>query len=336
MLRRFVSLCLTGGVLLVKYPVLAQARYYAKTDHHGNSTENFSSSGLRLYLAADRLRFSRGDEVRVRLCLVNSGAYPISIYLHENPLKNFVVVVRDAEGKSFPIKEEMHYRFPPDYRDPHHTRFTGEVYPMRRVILHGQERYEKEIRLDDYAEWPGTASKSQLLVSAYFYPNPLGAERYFISSENQLQLLVDGTHGTQSNGVAETLPEPGITAREVVYLALSAEYSRDWGRYFKYLSLKDLIRDYPEFLRVYAGVSPEEQARVLAEFRNFLSGRGAHRLIRFRILGSESTEQGNTAWVKVRSRRNVEGFERDFLTTYYLTKRDQLWQITGIESRLAD
>lgn len=310
-----------------------------KVDHHGNATENFSSSGLKLHITSPRLRFAKNEEVVFNVSLVNEGAYPITVYMHENPLRNFTIIARDHEGKSLNVKEEMYYRGTSDWRDPHHTRYTGETYPMRKMIIHAGEKYEKRIKLSDYVDWENFSPKLKNLdITAHFYPNPLQAERYFLPSTSSLQILYDQSrevHKEKDNPVDAATDTPHVSAREIVYLMLSAEYTKNWSQYFKYVSLKDIIRDYPEFSRVYANESGEDQMSALAEFRKYLSGRGSHKLIKFRVLSGESREAGETAQVRVRARRDVEGFERDYLTTYYLTKRDTLWQITGIESRLA-
>lgn len=335
-----VGWCLFLLAMAVAPVVHAASWRNNKVDHHGNATENFSASGLKLYVTAPRLRFARNDEVAFQASLVNEGAYPVTVYLHENPLKNFTIIARDAEGRSLNVKEEMYFQSSKDYRDPHHTRYTGEMYPMRKLILHAGEKYEKRIRLADYVDWNSFSDKLQgLHVTAHFYPNPVQAERYFLASSSSLNLIYDQTREVPkerdnlNDAATETLK---VSAREIVYLMLSAEYTRDWSQYFKYLSLRDIVRDYPEFMRLYAQDSTEQQTKALAEFRKYLSGRGYHKLIRFRVLAGESRETSDTAQVRVRARRDVEGFEREYLTTYYLTKRDALWQITGVESRLAD
>jgi hypothetical protein len=325
---------------LLVQEVAAASWRNTKTDHHGNATENFSSSGLRLYVSSPRLRFARNEEISFQVSLVNEGAYPVTVYLHENPLKNFTIIARDQDGRSLNVKEEMYFRYSDDYRDPHYQRYTGEMYPMRRLILQPGERYEKKIRLADYVEWEGFSDRIRNLnITAHFYPNPLQAERLFLASSGSLNLLYDRSREVlpeRDNRQDAAIAALTVSAREIVYLMLSAEYTKNWSQYFKYISLKDVIRDYPEFLRLYAQNSTDEQAKALSEFRKYLSGRGSHRLIKFRVLGGEAYEEGETAQVRVRARRDVEGFERDYITTYYLTKRDALWQVTGIESRLAD
>lgn len=317
-----------------------------KVDHHGNATENFSSSGLRLYLSAQKLRFARNEDVVFQVSLVNEGAYPVTVYLHENPLKNFTIIARDHEGRSLNVKEEMYFRgnaakgAEGDWRDPHHTRYTGEMYPMRKMIIHAGEKYEKRIRLSDYVEWESFSERlKDLRITAHFYPNPVQAERLYLPSESSLRVIYDRSREVlpeKDNAQDSSTEALRISAREIVYLMLSAEYTKNWSQYFKYVSLKDIIRDYPEFSRLYATDSTQDQVYALGEFRKYLSGRGSHKLLKFRVLGGETKEAGDTAQVRVRARRDVEGFERDYLTTYYLTKRDTLWQITGIESRLAD
>lgn len=344
-------------ICLVSAAVHAVSWRNNKVDHHGNATENFSSSGLKLRISSPKLRFAKNEDITFQVALVNEGAYPITVYLHENPLRNFTIIARNHEGRSLNVKEEMYYRGlghgrpearadrdvidarASDFRDPHYTRYTGETYPMRKMIIHPGEKYEKRIKLADYVDWDSFSPNLKTLdITAHFYPNPLQAERYFLPSNSSLQLLYDQSReilrekDNITDAAADTLQ---VSAREIVYLMLSAEYTKNWSQFFKYVSLKDIIRDYPEFSRLYANESGEDQMSALAEFRKYLSGRGSHKLIKFRVLAGESREGGTTAEVRVRARRDVEGFERDYLTTYYLTKRDALWQITGIESRLA-
>jgi len=326
--------------LIISFLALQAAFAGRKVDHHGNETENFSARGLRLYLTAPKIRFAKNEDIRFHVELVNEGAYPITVYLHENPLKNFTVIARDARGRSLNVKEEMFFKGSSDWRDPHHTRYTGEPYPMRKMILHAGEKYQKQIALADYVDWDSFSHDlKSLQVTAHFYPNPMQAQRYFVTSDSSLALLYDQSREVikEKDNVAqaETLT-PGVSASEIIYLLLSAEYTKNWAQYFKYISLKDLIRDYPEFSRVYASDSGEEKTAALGEFRKYLSGRGSHKLVKFRVLAGESRERPETAEVRVRARRDVEGFERDYLTTYYLTKRETIWQVTGVESRLAD
>ncbi|MBV6492695.1 MAG: hypothetical protein LDLANPLL_00692 [Turneriella sp.] len=318
----------------------AQSPRHQKVDQQGNSTENFSARGLRLYLSANKLRFAKNEDILFNLTLVNEGPYPITLYLHENPLKNFTVIARDQKGKSFNVKEEMYYRGTSDWRDTHFTRYTGETYPMRKLILHSGEKFEKKVSLKDYVDWDTFSENLKNLdITAFFYPNPVQAQRYNIASATSLQIIYDQSREIiqeKDNSTDASTELPSVSAREIIYLMLSAEYTKNWAEYFKYISLKDIIRDYPEYSRLYTADSTEERAKALREFRKYLSGRGAHHLLKFRILGGESRENGEIAQVRVRARRDVEGFERDYMTTYYLTRRDTIWQVTGIESRLAE
>lgn len=339
---RLVSGLVISCVLTAAFsaPLSAASWRNNKVDHHGNATENFSSSGLRLYVTSPKLRFAKNESIEFNVSLVNEGAYPVTVYLHENPLKNFTIIARDAEGRSLNVKEEMYFKGTTDFRDPHHTRYTGEMYPMRKMIIHAGEKYEKKVSLADYVDFDNFSERlKSLKITAHFYPNPIQADRYFLASASSLALIYDQSREIlreKDNANDATILANGVSAREIVYLMLSAEYTRNWAQYFKYVSLKDTIRDYPEFSRLYAHDSTEDQAGALGEFRKYLSGRGSHKLLKFRVLAGESHEGPETAEVRVRARRDVEGFERDYLTTYYLTKRDTLWQITGIESRLAD
>ena len=130
-----------------------------------------------------------------------------------------------------------------------------------------------------------------------------------------------------------------LTPQEVVYLTLSAEYSGNWSNYFKYLSVVDLIKDYPEFAKKYMFSSKNGKISVLNDFQAYLRDSKHHKLLHFEIIKNNknsllSKKSDSIALVQVKASRIIEGFKRKFLYTYYLTRTQTLWKITSIESQL--
>ena len=53
----------------------------------------------------------------------------------------------------------------------------------------------------------------------------------------------------------------------------------------------------------------------------------------FGAMAFDRREKG-VAQVQVKASRNIDGFERELLYTYYLTADGNFWKITGLESRI--
>lgn len=315
---------------------------YPKVDQQGNHSENFSALGAKLSIITDKSRFERDEIIHLTMKIRNEGFYPLTFYLHTNPMKNFTFVARNRAGRSLPLKDAELYDKPADYRDPHFHNHTATEYHSRSITLQPGESLERIFKLQDLVETSGLSDEiNKLTISGYFYPNPIQSPSLFLTSENKITLLLDRdkdippAHVMSPETVSEE--EPGVSPREVVYLALSAEYTRNWAAYFKYLSLKDLIRDYPDYARIYMKSNDQKKSQTLSEFRKFLMGKGTHKLLRFQVLDDATHDtSADSAKVKVKAIRELDGFKRQFSYTYYLTRAQTYWQITGVESRLAE
>jgi len=307
-----------------------------KFDLRGDRTENFTSQGLSLTLKSDKSRYYLGEEIIVQCVVKNNGNYPITIYMHKNPLLNFTVVVRDQEGKAVPPRNPERI----DHQSENQfffSQYTGTNYHSRSIILQPGESLTHDINMMEYAELHDLkAGLNRFTLTGYFYPNPEQAEDLFLSSENQYTFFIDNTDNkllySETDHGRIPVRKLAIDPREVIYLALTAEYMRDWPNYFKFIDIHELIRDYPDYARRYMEVSQEKKGYILELFKNFLSGENYHRLLKFEVI-SENVENSN-ATVKVKATREIDGFARDFLYTYFLTAHDNLWVISGLETQL--
>lgn len=310
-------------------------------DHRGTPTENYSSRGLKLTLETEKGRFTSSDKIPVELNLSNNGIYPISIYLERDFRKNFKLIARDETGQSLPLVEPSLERTHQTNDDLYFYRnFTGNKYNVRRIILQPGENFTRSINLSDSVHLRKHLNGiSNLQINAFFYPNVEQQAEFYIASHNELSIFVDyNLHpDKQPETSLASIQKPlGLDAKEIVFLTLTAEYTGDWENYFKYISLPDLIRDYPVYARDYIRSEPFDRPRVIRLFKEYLRDEKNQKLLRFRVLSDNKSQQSNSsgATVKARVTRIMEGLEREYNYTFFLTRKDNLWLITGLQSEL--
>ena len=307
-----------------------------KFDPRGNSTENYSSRGLSLSVHSDKSRYSDNENITITCKLRNSGIYPITIYLHKKILKNFTIIVRDETGQSIPLNSDAYINDNNETSSAYYSEYTGTEHHSRSFILQPGESLERELSLSDIISFNHKKTKlNRNQIMAYFYPNAVQNPDLFLSSVNKYELFIDTNNLNRSNRYAGNSfhsPRLAVSPKELVYLALSAEYNRDWPNFFKYIDLHEIIRDYPEYAKDYMESRPQNRGMILEKFKTFLVSDQNHRLVHFKIL--EQKLKGPNASVVVRAKREIDGFERVFLYTYYLSPKDELWQITGLDSQL--
>ena len=279
----------------------------------------------------------------IHLRVQNEGEYPVTLYMDKNYFKNFTIVARGSRGRRLPLKDTFFRKRYEKPGDPFFTNFTGTEYAARAIIIQPNETLERELILQGIAEVKKEGStREKLQIQAFFYPNPEQTPHFFIRSSNQIMIYIDDPLDHEELQPDFNVPTDtpfSLTPQEVVYLTLSAEYSGDWSNYFKYLSIADLIKDYPEYAKRYMSSQKKGKISALNDFRAYLRDNRLRRLTHFKIIRNNkrslSGERSDSiAFVHVKASRVIEGFQRKFLYTYYLTKSQALWKITGIESQL--
>lgn len=309
------------------------ARGFPKTDLRGEHTENFASRGARLEISTARGRYAADEKINIRLTVHNEGYYPLTLYMHRNHHKNFTLIVRDRSGRSLPVLEDDYTaEQTADFRDTFHEKYTATNHGARAIVLKPGESMTRHVDLAKMVELGSLDDDlSRLNIKGYFYPNPGQSPGLFLESANSSIIFIDSTFERENREPLFNEQKLAIAPHEVVYLALSAEYKRNWPAFFKYISLHDIIRDYPEYARAFMRAQPERRTEVISEFRDYLMQEGLHRLIRFRVLENDNGMKRN-AEVKVEAVREIDGFQREFSYVYYLTRVRDLWKITGVQS----
>jgi len=330
-MRHNIVLFIISCISLISNTYIYSLEYGQNYDMRGSSTENFSSHGLVLSIHADKKRFILGETIPVQLSVKNESLFPVTFYINKQFLKNYTLIVKDENGQSLPVKnigaQNNKQLFYQDY--------TGTSFDSRSIVLQPGESFNREINIDEIVQLSSPVeSYTRYNISAYFYPDPVQSPDLFISSSNNYGLIIDNFKTQQMISRKNDnylQKEITVSPKEIIYLALAAEFSRDWPNYFKYIDLTELIRDYPDFARDYVKADQIQRSYILGSFRSFLSNSKQNNLLKFEIL-SEKIEAG-LATVGVRALRKIDGFEREFYYTYYMTPKNSLWQITGLQSQ---
>jgi len=332
---------LIASLLLIIFfsPALTvHAQGWPKYDARGNLSESYSSQGLNFTLLSSKARYLAGEPIIIDCQIRNHGFYPVTIYFDNESIKNFTFIIRDQKGQSLPLKpNNQETRKKMVQNSSFYSDYTGTDYNARAIILQPDESITRSFKLQDLVNTGNLKSGvNNFNISAYFYPNPEQSNEYYIRSNNDYNILVDQENDSRNNSyyAENSLPfqELNVSPKEVVYLMLTAEYEKDWKTFFKYIDLFEVIRDYPDHARQYIRAPEDKKNMVIDDFKKFLMGSSRHKLIKFAVLG-ESLENRN-ARVTVKAMREIDGFDRDFVYTYYLSPMKNLWQVSGVESQL--
>ncbi|MDH4261646.1 MAG: hypothetical protein OEV78_01230 [Spirochaetia bacterium] len=324
---------------VVAFPSIIQSQGWPKYDQRGNLTESYSSQGLALYITSSKSRYLTDETISINCQIKNEGLYPITIYLNNEILKNFTFIIRDNKGQSLPLKtDSIKSRSREIKNQTYFGDYTATDYNARAMVIQPGESVTKSFNLSEFLTKDVINSTSNTLnVMAYFYPNPEQSNQLYIPSSNQYSIYIDSGNIYKTNKYYSehqlAMQELKVSPKEVIYLMLTAEYEKNWLNFFKYLDLKEIIRDYPDQARQYIRAPDDKKNLVIEDFKNYLMGSSHHKLLKFEVV-SENIENKN-ATVKVKAMREVDGFDRDLIYTYYLSERDKLWQISGVDSQLA-
>ena len=315
-------------------------------DVRGGYAESYSPNDIVFMISSSKSRFKFNEVINLKFKIKNVGFYPVTIYIHTNYLKNFFISIIDSNGKTLRSKKIDEFDYPVDEKDEYNRNYSATVHQSRAIILHPNESFERVLNLRDLVDFPtnniNTRSLLRFDTKAYFYPNPEQTENFFIQAKDEYPIYLE-TNQENMNMKHEPpmnflIKSKEIEPKEIVYLALNAEYASDWATYFKYISLNDLIKDYPDYAQEYMQSSDSFKLNVLEKFRNYLTSEERNKLYNFKILidkeaKTEAMDHESMAIIKVKVIRTIEGFKRQFLCKYFLTKIDNFWLITGLEAK---
>lgn len=207
----------------------------------------------------------------------------------------------------------------------------------REITLEPGEKYGIVIKLTDFVEFkqPGLYS-----VQSIFYPELFTTDRSPFLKSNKLSLNIRPPVDTPEERAlieqetGRMLEREKLPPDDVVNCTIRARQKGQWEKFFLYLDLESLYRRNPKRENQYQRQSEEEQRRALSQFRKELQKEVVDRDIllvpsSFEILKTSYT--AHKATVIVRTSFKYPDFTEVKQYTYYLTRKDRFWLITGYD-----
>jgi len=207
----------------------------------------------------------------------------------------------------------------------------------REITLEPGEKFGIVLKLTDFIELkqPGLYS-----VQSIFYPELLTAEKSLLLKSNKLSLNIRPPVATPEERVlieqetGRMLEREKMAPDDVVDYTIRARQKSEWEKFFLYQDLESLFRRDSKRENQYQRYSEEEQRRVLSQFRKELQKEVVDRDIlqipsSFEILKTSYTPYKATVIVKAKFK--FPDFTEIKQYSYYLTRKDRFWLITGYD-----
>lgn len=207
----------------------------------------------------------------------------------------------------------------------------------REITLQPGEKYGIVIKLTDFIEFkqPGLYS-----VQCIFYPELFTAEKSPLLESNKLSLNIRPPVHTPEERVlieqetGRMLEREKMAPDDVVDYTIRARQKSQWEKFFLYMDLESLYRRDPKRESQYQRHSEEDQRRALSQFRKELQKEVVDRDIllvpsSFEILKTSYTP--HKATVIVKAKFTFPDFIEIKQYSYYLTRKDRFWLITGYD-----
>ncbi len=314
-------------------------------DVRGMPTVNQWSRYASIELVFEKTRFQYGESIAINFRIKNDGYQIFRIYPSTDGNSGFDIMLLDNQGREVARRADV------DRREKLREMGEKDVITLtgkhvKEVILHPGEVYERRLMLDDFFELkPGKKYR----VAGYFYPD--ARYDFFVRSKNTVPITIDSSrmdpYRQMDTADPATESSTSLTAEETVYLFLSAEMRGHWKNYLKYLDLEKYITVYDRFASRFALASPEQRPVILRQFRQYLTGRPADRLVRFKVIETIPEKgpdgrvlaDGKTV-VRAIGTRESNGYRIRYEYNYTLEKSDPaypgFWKIVRVDAKILE
>ena len=214
---------------------------------------------------------------------------------------------------------------------------TNQPVFFRDVSLEPGERYSITVNLNEYVDF---RSSGLYAVQGLFYPElstspdaPLRSNPLSLSLRPAVVFPEEKARIEAETGAL--LSREALPPDEVVSYVLKARQKSQWEKFFLYLDLESLYQSSPSRRESYRRMSEENRRAALEGYRKQLQQERVDTDIalvptEFEVQSTSYTPFEATVLVLEKFR------QRDFTElkrfTWYLTRRDRIWQITGYET----
>ena len=286
-------------------------------------------SKLRFNIDSPKKKYLSSEKIFLKISIENVSESMVTFYLHKNFFENISFLFKEEEQLVTNLKSEK------QLNDNSSTNQDSNTYlSIRSISLEPKETWTKYILLEDYLHVKDSKNIRIVKIKGFFYPAPHSSLNIRVPSSNMYSLTIaPNDNNLISPIITPTEKKLKILPKEIVYLALSAEYVQDWPNFFKYVSLPDLIYSYADLHHDY---EVKNKHVTIQKFKKLLINSKERSLEYFEILPDMQMSNKNNALVKAKVIRKIDNYEQTFHNTYSLKKFGLLWKITRVESSLIE
>ncbi|MFP4363769.1 MAG: hypothetical protein ACLFR1_07845 [Spirochaetia bacterium] len=280
---------------------------------------------IRFY---NRQVYFPGSPVRISIEIANNSTETYRFKLSDMRVFNLDFEVRTLSNRA--VSHAQNFII---------ERNTNQPVFFREIALEPGDRYSFIENMNDFVD---IQQPGMYVVKAVFFPDLYQNNPDEQIESNQIMLSVRPEAATSmvaariDEETGEILEAASLPPDEVVRYTLNARQRGQWQRFFLYLDLESLMLKNPDARRRYERLNEEGRRQMLREYRQDLQAQRMSNDIlliptNFEIQQTVYTPEMGTVTV-------IERFAYDDYTevkeyTYYLRRRDGIWEIYDYQVR---
>ena len=269
--------------------------------------------------------FELGKPILVDFLIKNSGYQPVTIALSEKPYYNFNFLMKSIQNKVI-SEQNQFYLEKVDGRE-------GTKKIAKTITLGNQQFYGERFDLTKMFKLnrPG-----HYVIQGFFTPVPGNLRAGIQINSKVIQVEIRESPYQKQITLQEQIREDRELQKirnpyDTINFMLKARVAEKWQRYFQYIDLHKLIRQFPIYYKKYQTIRPSRRQAVIHEFREYLKiylfDLGYGNLTRFQIYKSVIENEKKEARVMVKLFFSGDGMS--FFKKYHfiLFQRNRRWYV---------
>ncbi|MDH4128915.1 MAG: hypothetical protein OEV44_09195 [Spirochaetota bacterium] len=293
------------------------------------SSISFSEDGFRGYeklecrLKVQKSNFELGEPIVVQFQVKNKDYNSVDIRLSEKSYYNFDFSIKSIKNRLISELENFYLE-----------KVDSKTHDknLKKITLDHEQFYGVSFDLTKYynLDKPG-----YYVIQGHFTPIPRDVNRPSVSIATQIiQIEIKGSAYQEQIALESKINEENELQKirnpyETVKFMLKARQEKNWVRYFRYIDLYQLIKEYPVYYKRYQDLKPSKRENIIHEFQEYLKEYldkiGYNKIDQFSIYKSIVENEKKKAKIYAKITYKGEGltFYRKYV--FYLYQKNKRW-----------
>ncbi len=284
---------------------------------------------LKCRLKVQKTSYQLEEPISVQFQVINDGMNSINIEVSEKFYNNFYFYIKSIKNQVISEQEHFYLQKKDD---------IGKEQNVKRITLGEKQFYGASfdlIKLFKLNE-PG-----HYIIQGFFYPNLRNQVKPLMSQVIHVEIRASTyqSNGSSNNPSDGWRHGGGKIPYDTVTQMLNARMNKNWNRYFKYIDLHRLIKQFPanhkqykDLKQRYEALKPSKRRPIISKFKeylktNYLSNIGIEKLVKFKVYKSviENARRKSKIYVQVTYRGDGIIIKQRFI--YHLYQRNERWYV---------